>query len=96
VAIAATWLVPYDHAAAPNLDGGQRRRHADRAADSSGLRRRLQRQRRDRGQRDGERVNIASGNLPLTACASFDRNNSQSVEVNELILGVNGLLNGCA
>ncbi|MGD9765085.1 MAG: hypothetical protein AB7V27_15365 [Candidatus Binatia bacterium] len=40
-------------------------------------------------------VNIALGNLPVTACGAADPDGSGTVTVNELIAAVNNALNGC-
>jgi hypothetical protein len=40
-------------------------------------------------------VNISLGNLPITACLDFDRNASETVEINELIAAVNSALFTC-
>ena len=40
-------------------------------------------------------VNIALGNLQLTACPAFDTTGDGTVAVNELIAAVNATLNGC-
>jgi hypothetical protein len=40
-------------------------------------------------------VNIALGELPLTACPSFDGDASGQVNVNELVQAVNRALTGC-
>lgn len=40
-------------------------------------------------------VNILLGNASIDQCPSFDTNANNGVEVNELVSGVNGLLNGC-
>jgi poly(3-hydroxybutyrate) depolymerase/6-phosphogluconolactonase (cycloisomerase 2 family) len=40
-------------------------------------------------------VNIALGNLPLSACEMFDDNGDGAVTVDELLRGVNSALNGC-
>jgi hypothetical protein len=40
-------------------------------------------------------VNIALGSSQVIDCPSFDTNSDGSVAVNELISGVNALLNGC-
>jgi len=38
-------------------------------------------------------VNIALGNLPLSACPAFDVNGDGKVTINELIRAVNAALN---
>jgi hypothetical protein len=40
-------------------------------------------------------VNILLENAPLGQCPTLDADGSGSVEVNELIIGVNNLLHGC-
>ena len=40
-------------------------------------------------------VNIALGNAAVATCPLFDRDTSGSVEINELIVAVSNLLNGC-
>jgi hypothetical protein len=40
-------------------------------------------------------VNIALGNLPLSACVAGDANGSSTIEINEIIMAVNNALNGC-
>jgi len=40
-------------------------------------------------------VNIALGNLPLSACVSFDGNGDRRVTVDELLSAVNSALQGC-
>ena len=41
-------------------------------------------------------VNIALGNNTIASCPVFDTDNTQAVEIYELIAGVGNLLNGCA
>jgi hypothetical protein len=40
-------------------------------------------------------VNIALGNLPLSACTAGDEDGSGTIEINEIIVAVNNALNGC-
>jgi uncharacterized repeat protein (TIGR01451 family) len=40
-------------------------------------------------------VNIALGNLPISACVAGDADGSGTVEINEIIQAVNNALNGC-
>ena len=40
-------------------------------------------------------VNIGLGGVLLNACPAFDADASAEVEINELILGVDNLLNDC-
>ena len=40
-------------------------------------------------------VNIALGNLPISACPAFDPDGSGVVTIDELIEAVNNALNGC-
>jgi len=40
-------------------------------------------------------VNILLGSLPFSQCPEFDKNGNHMVEVNELVSGVNSLLEGC-
>jgi hypothetical protein len=40
-------------------------------------------------------INIALGNLPLTACARIDANADLSVTIDELIRALSNALNSC-
>jgi hypothetical protein len=41
-------------------------------------------------------ASTSPGNSAVSTCPSFDTNGDEMVAINELIAGVNSLLNGCA